>query len=316
MDDGEELRAAIRQAPEDWQSWRVYGDWLLEQGDIRGELIELEHQMATQALAPEREDALWRRARAIEAEHREQWLGGWTLPAEAILHWRNGFVTGAWLPWGEQTLVVLGELLARPVAFPFSWLDLSENEGNERVHELTRQLVESPLLRGLRRLDLGFDGLQDEDFHALATCPFLHELTELELGMNQLGPECARSLARSPSLRSLVRLSLGANPLRDEGVAVLAECASLCKLVELDLRHTLLGPEGAAALASSQTLPALARLILRENDGLGDEGARALARSTSLRGLTFLDLEASGVGPEGAAALAASESLRGCLVLG
>ena len=33
------LEEHLRNHPEDWTSWLVYGDWLLEQGDARGELI-------------------------------------------------------------------------------------------------------------------------------------------------------------------------------------------------------------------------------------------------------------------------------------
>jgi uncharacterized protein (TIGR02996 family) len=42
-----ELEARLREAPEDEGAWLVYADWLLERGDVRGEVIRLSHQLDT-----------------------------------------------------------------------------------------------------------------------------------------------------------------------------------------------------------------------------------------------------------------------------
>jgi len=48
-----ELEAHLRANAGDWDAWLVYSDWLSERGDCRGELIVLEHRLATSAASAE-----------------------------------------------------------------------------------------------------------------------------------------------------------------------------------------------------------------------------------------------------------------------
>ena len=64
----EALEAAIIRDPDDLDAFAVYGDWLAEQGDPRGELV------ATQ-LAAERDPSLEREALRVFARHRDYFIG-------------------------------------------------------------------------------------------------------------------------------------------------------------------------------------------------------------------------------------------------
>ena len=59
------LEAWIRAHPDDWDGWRVYADWLLEHGDIRGELVHLEHRLRNGALSLEEAQAAKKRVGAL-----------------------------------------------------------------------------------------------------------------------------------------------------------------------------------------------------------------------------------------------------------
>jgi uncharacterized protein (TIGR02996 family) len=282
-DVGRALAATVRQAPSDWSAWLVYADWLSERGCVRGELVALEHRLATAALSAAERLALERQARALEEAHRAEWLGCWVPPEKARLEWRCGFLTGVWLPWTDDTLAVLAELVAHPVA------------------------------RLLTRLDLSNNGIGDDGLRALAASDSLGCISALDLGSNGIGDDGAHMLAASPSLGSLVRLSLWGNGIGADGARALAAGDSLRSLTVLGLGDNGIGDEGARALAAADSLRSLTRLTLRSN-GIGDPGAQALAASRSLRSLAALELGGNDIGPAGAHALATSESLRGCRV--
>jgi uncharacterized protein (TIGR02996 family) len=280
---GRELIARVRAAPDDWDSWRVYADWLTEEGDARGELIALEHRLLVAALSADERSALQVRAGALLGEHREAWMLGWVPPDVVRLDLRGGFLVGVWLSWGPDTLAILADLVAHPVARVLSALDLSHNR-------------------------LGKDGAR-----ALAASKSLAGLARLDLTGNGIGTVGVRALVSSEAFASLSVLCLGGNSIDDKGVRALAASAAVRSLTELDLGGNRIGPEGARELAGSAPLSGLTALDLSYNR-LGDEGARALAASTSLGSLVELDLSENGVGADGRAALAASASLRGCQV--
>jgi len=61
----ETLRERLRRFPDDWTDWLVYADWLSEHGDIRGELLAVEHSLwargsgAESRTSDEFTEALW-----------------------------------------------------------------------------------------------------------------------------------------------------------------------------------------------------------------------------------------------------------------
>ncbi|HEU0036238.1 MAG TPA: TIGR02996 domain-containing protein [Kofleriaceae bacterium] len=78
---GDELLSAIDADPDDDAARRVYADWLLDQGDSRGELIHLQ-------LAPVHDEP---RIRTLIEQHRDALLGSFSAIARAF-EIRRGFV--------------------------------------------------------------------------------------------------------------------------------------------------------------------------------------------------------------------------------
>jgi len=92
-----ELEAAIFAAPQDLDAWGVYGDWLQERGDPRGELLSLEVEAERGNVSA----ASAQRCEAIFAQHRAAWLGETLTKALEMqvdgeevleLQWKFGFI--------------------------------------------------------------------------------------------------------------------------------------------------------------------------------------------------------------------------------
>ena len=88
-----ELERAISEAPDDDAPRLVYGDWLQEQGDPRGELVAVHRAQERERIAEhadrERIAQLADRERALIAQHAREWLG--PLQPECVT-WRLGFI--------------------------------------------------------------------------------------------------------------------------------------------------------------------------------------------------------------------------------
>ena len=72
-----ELEEAIFADPDDLDAWAVYGDWLQEQGDPRGEVVSLEIRAARGKIS----SAEQQRCDALYKEHETGWLGELLLEA-------------------------------------------------------------------------------------------------------------------------------------------------------------------------------------------------------------------------------------------
>lgn len=196
--------------------------------------------------------------------------------------------------------------------------------------DLERRGEPHPLWPLARTLDLGTQGLTDDDVAELAACPRVATLTGLRLRGNTLGNDAVSALAASPYLGQLASLDLAHNRITSAGVEAIASSATLGALVRLDLsangfgtravralaasslrlQHLDLadndiGPDEAVALAEGEGLGRLQRLNLR-GTRVGSDGAGAIAVSRSLGSLEHLDLSATGLGGSGLAALALS----------
>jgi uncharacterized protein (TIGR02996 family) len=253
------LVAAVRTRPDDWRAWLVYADWLLEQGDSRGELVMLEHRIAVEPMSRADQRALQRQAYALTRAQHETCLAALALPEGYELELRHGFVVGVRLPWSN-----------RPLAVP-------------AVLAVLDALVAHPLARLLTQLSLQNHSIGDDGARALAALGTLCHLTDLDLDSSGIGPAGARALAASGALCHLTKLRLRFNHIGPDGARALAASATLCHLTELDLGCNHIGDDGAFALAASGTLCHLTQLHLGGND-IGEEGQAALAASESLRG--------------------------------
>lgn len=98
--------AAVWAHPEDDAPRAVYGDWLTERGDPRGELIALQ-------LHPGGGAAALRRERALLKSHAREWLGP-LAPAvsKGALRFERGFVASCAINW--RGLLATPGLVAHP----------------------------------------------------------------------------------------------------------------------------------------------------------------------------------------------------------
>ncbi len=192
--------------------------------------------------------------------------------------------------------------------FRLRWLNLSHN----RLGPIgVRALAQSPLLAGLRFLDLTGNygserAIGDEGARALAEPRQVQSLKTLLLGAQRIGTDGAFALGSAAALAGLEVLNLSYNPLGD-AVEALAGSPFLRRLRWLSLRSTRPGPRGLAALADSPLLSSLVVLDLSMNP-LGDS-VEALARSPRLTRLESLDLSACALSTGVAIALASNPAL-------
>jgi uncharacterized protein (TIGR02996 family) len=269
----EAIEDRIRASPGDNEAWKVYADWLLDQGDARGELILLELQLG------KGEDRARDAIAAITDEHRASWQPTPTLPVQVEYGWLHGFVRGATVKniGQAEDLRSLRRLFADPQARLLSALKLH-----------FRRPVDATVFESLAELDLG-------------------NLSWFCAGNIECADALVDALVRQPTLQ-LSELDLRHVGLSDVGLLALAECTRLRGLRKLHLMHNDFGAEGVLALANSPVVSELEELDLREN-AIGVRGASALANSPFLGRLATLRLYADDIGKDGIAALASSTTL-------
>lgn len=268
--------ATARRSRADWRLWLVYADWLIERGDIRGQIIGIDHVLSTEALTLTRRGALEEERKARWSEHLSRWGEGRVLPLRSSLWCWHGIPVGLVLRWEDEPLEAFEALLAQP-------------EG-----------------RLIVALDLGGEHLSPTDVARLGRSRAALQLTQLDLRSCALGPDGAAALAEGSSLVSIERLDLSGNTLGIRGILALG-AHTMPALAALDLAENEIGPDVAAL---SWALSGPSELSLRYN-ALGDIGAEALARIVPPGSpLRSLNLAANQIGARGAEHLAGCEGLR------
>lgn len=245
VDDDSALRAAIVAAPDDDQHRLVYADWLLERGDVRGELIQLQLELARSGLDPKRRKALTQRADAL-LEAGWSTLAGDAAPFTTATALERGFVdrvtmtVPAFLKHGEHLFS----------SQPIRALKVDCPKFAER--DLTR-LGEAPALARVRSLELAQQGpraMPRLPLKALARSTHLSRLQELRLNFCGASPDDWAALFRS----------LAAPALEDVGFHYNHGAGALYR-----------------ALATNPAFAHLRRIQEYRFDDLdGDEGSRAM----------------------------------------
>jgi uncharacterized protein (TIGR02996 family) len=328
-----ELEARVLANPDDVDAYLVYGDWLTERGDPRGELVvvqtRLEQQPGNAQLAE--------RAKQILADHRAAWLGALADLGtdDFACEWRRGFMHSARIgpdvdAWKSSEIdfpETIGTLLALPgIKFLRSLTIGGKSYDDHPVgwDDEVSALIEGGIPEGLVRLSIDCGGYWDisateldnldELFPVLGRLRELHihmgmfslkgidlpALRVLDLETNGMTKEDLEAL-RTGNLPELEKLVLclgetGGDYGGDIEVADLAPifaAQNLGKVRHLALANSSYADEIASAIADSEILPRL-RVLDLSRGTLGDEGARAiLARKDRFAHLEVLDLSRS-----------------------
>jgi uncharacterized protein (TIGR02996 family) len=326
------LEAALVEDPDDLATHRAYADYLQEQGDPRGEFIQV--QLALED--PERTTAerreLERRERELLAAHEREWLG---VLADELL----GPVEDPWQQHVEN--LHWDEPVYNDIRFVRGWLDrialralFLESRGDlgqllrtapearllrEMIveHHQILTLIPSPFLSNVRVFQLGES--VDEDEGALGSFPcetvptFVAALPRLEkLLLFARGYEAAHLFAL-PNLTSLRVLQIYHLEERHP-LEVLAANTALANLNRLLLHphaanEPLINLAGVRAVLHSPHLRSLTHLQLRCSD-LGDVGCTEIVTSGILKRLKVLDLRHGEITDAGARILADCPDLR------
>ena len=341
------LETALFANPDDIATHAAYADWLSQQGDPRGEFIQVQLQLEDPSVPAENRKKLQAREAELLKEHGKTWLGGL---AEFL-------AVDAPPPDKAQRYDE-----SHRAQFARGWLD-SITSNNLKVN-FARALVKAPEIRLLRELRIENVAYEDAGefepgpdvgnaespacsvLQRLPTLPnlrifFLGEPAEDEYPSTHVNGEPAIDIVeRMPNLEELYLLAHRVDVKRLFGLTTLPNLRILqvhhCHRYPLEvlasnaaysnLTHLLLFPHameyddqeeggayinlaGVRALAKSPHFKKLTHLQLRLSD-LGDAGVKEIVASGILKRLKLLDLYGGAVSDAGAKMLAESPDLK------
>lgn len=322
----EALESALVENPDDLATHYAYADYLQEQGDPRGEFIQLQLALEDPQRRETERQKLQYRAKELLSEYERKWLGILAddlLPPEKDTEWP--------LRWSSDYYYLTEHQFAR------GWLDslaIRSADLARRPDRLGPLLCLAPELRLLRKLILECD---DGLVETLLDSPFLLNLRVLQVGRSSLfveSPLLAELIGKLPRIEELRLFAYGYNVehlftlsnlsslrilqiyLFDEGhpLEVLAANSALSNLTHL-LLHPFRGPfplidlTDVRAIVQSSHLRSLTHLQLHRSD-IGDVGCTEIVTSGILKRLKLLDLRYGEITDAGAGILADCPDLR------
>jgi uncharacterized protein (TIGR02996 family) len=279
-----ELEARLVEKPE-IETFLVYGDWLSEHGDPRGELVAVQAKL----LADPGERELREREARLLAAHRHEWLG--QLACEDLhVTWFCGFIEhariGGSLPTttGRELPATLAALLALPGIDLLRSLVIQRN-GPTRFQPCLDILADHAP-RGLRALELACPKHSASSLGDLA--PLARALPRLR--RFSLESTAAPNLAgaRFPVLRDLVL---------DCAAMATPDYEQLARFESLERLELVVGSEAQSEdihALLGYPFPNLRHLALR-GMAFGDRVLPVLAESPLVRRLESLDLSTSDI---------------------
>jgi uncharacterized protein (TIGR02996 family) len=301
----EELEAAILENPSDPATWLVYGDWLTEHGDPRGELI------AVQAQRAERPDDPLLAAKELKliTDHAAAWLGDLAplTNEDFACTWRFGFLASVRFgPPVEEYATsasdkkfpeLYGKLMALDSARFLRELTFGSKDADDWPASWGKEIAaiaEHGVPESLRRLVFdsgGFYDISSTELGPLAQIyPQLGALEELRIHMGalDLGEKC-----ELPSLRSL---EIETGGLKGSNLAAITaadwpklERLSICIGESNNSYGCDVNLSDVEKLVARLNAPHLVHLGLC-NSNLEDEFVPLLAKSSLLRRLHSIDL--------------------------
>jgi uncharacterized protein (TIGR02996 family) len=314
----------------------VYADFLDDAGEPeRAELIRVQLALARLDEDDPRRTQLNDRKVELLAHNRAAWMAPLAGLVETV-DFRGGIpdsVTvdaASFLERGEELFrklrvrrvrlldaaPVIAKLFRSPLLAGIRELDLCNADlGNAGL----ALLAQSPFLKDLESLDLGFNSVEDAGVTALSRGTGLLNLTSLALNDNDsITGDGLRSLAESPFFAGLTSLDVSGNDIGETGVSAVVNSSSMSRLRTFRMNGNPVGDAGIASLTNSpllaRMLKADPRLELRGNSA-GAKGASAIASCRAVAACTSLDLTNNYLRDEGAAALLGSPHLASLKVL-
>src|SRR5262245_47041785 len=223
----------IRDEPADAGPRLIYADWLEENGQPdRAEFIRL--QVALDRLADDdpRRPALRERERLLRDANETRWAAD-LAPLVSGCEFRRGVI--------DSISVDPSQFLSAGVAI-FNLAPVRKVRFHE-VRDRLVNLVQSPLLRNIRELDLtGNESLGDSGPILLGRSKHLVRLDSLSLSVTELGDKGLQALANSPVFADLHSLDISGNGqaggsarLGVPGFRALANSPHLTQLERLDV---------------------------------------------------------------------------------
>jgi uncharacterized protein (TIGR02996 family) len=341
------LEAAIIEHPEEAANYAAYADYLQEQGDPRGEFIQVQLALEDPSLKAAQRKKLQKREEELLKAHKKEWVGGWAKLAqggsadsgdEKFPTPTAGFVRGilAQATVGELTVACARTFVASPQTRLVRELRIGEWAYEEEgEYETERGIPEDcgepsqyvllrwPHLANLRVFQLGWTA---KDNYKGNYCPYnchtegenahhfvrhMPRLEELYLFAHNVDGNKLFSLPL-PSLR-VAQLYHG----EKYGLVKLAQNASLAKLTHLLCHpHALeyddkpyIRLADLRAIVGSPHLTSLKHLRLRLAD-FGDKGCEEIVKSGILQRLETLDLRHGCISDAGARTLAGCPDLK------
>jgi uncharacterized protein (TIGR02996 family) len=340
------LEQALFDNPDDLAAHMAYADYLHEQGDPRGEFIQVQLALEDPRRPAAERKALQQREKELLRQHRGVWLGALApFVSGQDFRFARGWLDAVTIQVasdrGEKlTAAVAAEprcrLLRRLViaeVYSTRYRDYEEEEEAELPDQLAA-LAESPYLGNVRQFYLGeSEGFAEDEPDAIcynaswelytagpdAAWKLIKNMPRLEELYLHCDTHRLKELLAAPTLGNLRVLQIY---LADEyeDLPALAKNKAATKLTHLSLkpraaeRAALLRLAHVRPLLAPNVLPALTHLRLQNSD-LGDEGCRAIVESGALKRLKFLDLARGTITDAGAATLAACPDLKNLDVL-
>lgn len=321
-EDAGRLLAEILADPANEAARLVYADHLMELGDPRGELVQLQCRFEKIAWDDPERRRLDERIADLLATHESEW----TREVRALgfddhlqqVSMRRGFVEKVRLDARDaaQRIPALRALT------PLREVHVSGTDGahlddagaalceleaisfrgfpRELSHAVAQRLPRWPHQGKLRTLHVS----GSEAARAIAATPALRGLEVLRV--TSIEPQGIAQLAMAPHVATVHTLELPQSGIGPDGLDALARSAYFSALRRVQLEHARLTGAAIETFARSAIAPALRQLRVHHNK-LGDRGATALA--TGFPALDLLDVEATELRGDGAVDLFASARL-------
>jgi uncharacterized protein (TIGR02996 family) len=345
----EALERAVIADPDDQTPWSALADYLTEQGDPRGEFMQVQRALEIEDLSLVDRNRLRRRERELLATHEKEWVGDWADPVEPpndrhgaahIEHtggrkydFKRGLLTTA--NFGELRVEAARAFVKAPQTRFVRELFIGGHpydDDYESGPDIPDHLDPSggaadlalfcwPHLRNVRRFQLGWMEREDYTDYCPFHCQidgdhsydFVKQMPEVEEILVFAHFRDAKKLMALPlpKLRVLQLYHGYGYPL-----GALAKNPSLTKLTHLlchphaqDDEEAYIRLRQLKAVCRSEHLKSLTHLRLRLAD-FGDAGAREIVDSGILKRLKVLDLRHGNITDEGAKVLAGCPDLR------